>query len=325
MKRRGFITLLGSAAAGWPLAARAQQSRIPTIGWLALGQFGPADAFRQGLADAGYVEGRNVVIEFRLANQPGMLSGLAADLVSREVAVIFVNGSPSAALAAKAATSTIPLVFVSPEDPRKYGLVTSLNRPEGNVTGINLLVAELAGKRLQLLSELVPRTTTIAYLAGPPNAVVFESFSHEILEVARALGRDLFVMPVIRNNYDAAFSTIAERRAGALIVGNYSIFNVPSSRRKILELAARHNLPAIYSRAGFIREGGLMSYGPNTVALFRQLGSDYVGGILKGTKPVDLPVQQPTQFELVINLKTAKALGLTIPRVLFATATRVIE
>ena len=325
MKRREFITLLGSAALSWPLTARAQQPKVPVIGWLAFGQFGPANAFRQGLADAGYVEGRNVAIEFRLTNQLSLLPGLAADVVSREVAVIFANGSPSAALAAKAATSTIPIVFISPEDPRKYGLVASLNRPEGNVTGMNFLVAELAGKRLQLLSELVPQTTTIAYLSGPQNSVVFENLRSDILAAARALGRDLFIVPVVQGDYDAAFRTIAERRAGALIVGDYTIFYVPPNRSKILELATRHNIPAIYPNVVFAEDGGLMSYGAEALALYRRLGSDYVGRILKGTKPADLPVQQPTKFELVINLKTAKAMGLTIPRVLFAAATQVVE
>jgi putative tryptophan/tyrosine transport system substrate-binding protein len=325
MRRREFITLLASAALPWSLAVRAQQPKIPVIGWLILGQFGPAGAFRQGLAEAGYVEGRNVAIEFRSANQSPLLSGLAADLVSREVAVIVANGSPSAALAAKAATSTIPIVFITPDDPRKYGLVASLNRPEGNLTGINFLVAELAGKRLQLLSELVPQTTTIAYLAGPPNSVVFENLRSDILAAARALGRDLFIVPVVQGDYDAAFTTIVERRAGALIVGDYTIFFAPPNRRKILELAARHNIPAMYPNVAFAEDGGLMSYGPDATALYRRLGSDYVGRILKGTKPTELPVQQPTKFELVINLKTAKAMGLTIPRVLFAAATQVIE
>jgi len=254
-----------------------------------------------------------------------LLSGLAADLVSREVAVIVANSSPSAALAAKAATSTIPIVFITPDDPRKYRLVASLNRPEGNVTGMNFLVGELAGKRLQLLSELVPQTTTIAYLSGPPNSVIFENMRSDILAAARALGRDLFIVPVVQGDYDAAFATIVERQAGALIVGDYTIFFSPPSRRKILELAARHNLPAMYPNAAFAEDAGLMSYGPDPAALYRRLGSDYVGRILKGTKPADLPVQQPTKFELVINLKTARTMGLTIPRVLFAAATQVID
>jgi ABC-type uncharacterized transport system substrate-binding protein len=325
MKRREFITLLGSATLAWPLAVRAQQPKVPVIGWLALAQFGLSNAFRQGLAEAGYVEGHNVAIEFRVTNQPSLLPGLAADLVSREVAVIVANGSPSAALAAKAATSTIPIVFISPDDPRKYRLVASLNRPESNVTGINFLVAELTGKRLQLLSELVPQTTTIAYLSGPPNSVVFESLRSDILAAARALGRDLFIVPVVQGDYDAAFRTIVERRAGALIVGDYTIFYVPSNRSRILELATRHNIPAIYPNAVFADDGGLMSYGAEAATLYRRLGSDYVGRILKGTKPADLPVQQPTKFELAINLKTAKAMGLTVPRVLFAAATQVIE
>jgi len=325
MERREFIRLFGSAVLSWPLAVRAQQPKIPLVGWLAFGRFGLVDAFRQGLADAGFVDGRNVAIEFRLANQIPPLAGLAADLVSLDVAVIFANGSPSVALAAKAATSTIPIVFISPEDPRKYGLVASLNRPEGNLTGINFLVAELAGKRLQLLSELIPQTTTIAYLSGPPNSVVFENLKSDILAAARALGRDLFIVPVAQNDYDAAFRTIAQRRAGAVIVGDYTNFFILRNRSRILELAARHNVPAIYPNGVFADEGGLMSYGPDAAALYRRLGSDYVGRILKGAKPGDLPVQQPTKFELVLNLKTAKTLGLTIPRVLLAAATQVIE
>jgi len=325
MERRQFITLLGSAAVSWPLAARAQQPRIPVVGWLAYGQFGLINAFRQGLGEAGYVEGQNVAIEFRSANELSLLSGLATDLVSREVAVIFANGSPSAVLAAKAATPAIPIVFISPEDPRKYGLVTRLNRPEGNVTGMNFRVAELAGKRLQLLSEIVPHTTTIAYLSGPPNSVVFENLRDDILAAARTLGRDLLIVPVSQGDYDAAFSSIAEQRAGALIVGDYTIFFMPPNRKKILELVARHNIPAIYPNVVFTEDGGLMSYGPNAVELYRRIGSDYVGQILKGAKPADLPVQQPSKFEFVINLKTAKATGLTIPRILFAAATQVIE
>jgi ABC-type uncharacterized transport system substrate-binding protein len=324
MKRREFITLLGSAAVSWPLPARAQQPRIPVVGWLAVVRFGSADSFRQGLADAGYVDGRNVAIEFRLANQLSQLSGLAVDLVSREVAVIFAN-VPSAALAAKAATSTIPIVFISPEDPRKYGLVARLNRPEGNVTGINFRVAELAGKRLQLLSEIVPQGTTIAYLSGPPNSVVFENLRNDIVAAARTLGRELLVVPVSQGDYDAAFSTIVELRAGALIVGDYTIFFTPPNRKRIVEFATRHEIPAIYPNVVFAEDGGLMSYGPDAVALYRRIGSDYVGQVLKGAKPADLPVQQPSKFEFVINLKTAKAMGLTLPRILLAAATQVIE
>jgi putative tryptophan/tyrosine transport system substrate-binding protein len=334
MERRQFVRLLGSAAVSgptvswpvsWPASARAGQPGIPVVGWLAYGPFGPVDAFRQGLSEAGYVEGRNVAIEFRRARQLSLLPGLANDLVSREVAVIVANGSPSAALAAKAATSGIPIVFISPEDPRKYGLVTRLNRPEGNLTGINFRVAELAGKRLQLLSEIVPQTTTIAYLSGPPNSVVFENLRNDILAAARTLGRELLIVPVSPGDYDAAFNSIVELQAGALIVGDYTIFLTPPSRKKILELTARHNIPAIYPSGIFAEEGGLMSYGPNALDLFRRIGSDYVGQILKGAKPADLPVQQPNKFEFVINMKTVKAAGLTVPRILFAAATQVIE
>jgi ABC-type uncharacterized transport system substrate-binding protein len=330
MRRRDFITLLGSAVASWPLATRAQQWEVPVIGWLAVGPFGPNSlggvAFRQGLARAGYVEGRDISIEFRSAMyQLSLLSGLAADLVDRKVAVIVTSGSPACAIAAKAATQTIPIVFIVNDDPRNYGLVSSLNRPEANVTGVNFLAGELTGKRLSLLLELLPNTTTIACLLGPPGVTIFENRRKDILAAAHALGREVIVVPVQQLDFDAAFATIVERRAGALVVGDYTLFADPIHRRKILEFTARHAIPAIYADARYAAEGGLMSYGTDFAALFHQLGADYVGPILKGAKPADLPVKQPTKFEFVINLKTAKAMGVTVPRVLLTAATQLIE
>jgi len=329
MKRREFITLLGSAAASWPLPARAQQREIPLIGWLGFGPYGPnspmAASFRQGLIEAGYVDGRNVAIDFRATNQGQLLPRLAADLVSREVAVLVAVGSPTGALAAKAATSRIPIVFVIADDPRRYGIVANLSRPGGNITGMNFLNVELAGKRLNLLVELVPDKARIAYLSGPRSGPVSENMTNDIVAAARTLGRDIIVVPVAAGDYETAFASIAEQGARALIVGDYSPFRVPANRNKIVELAAAHQLPAIYPLSVFTANGGLMSYGPDALPLYHRLATDYVGKILKGTKPADLPVQQPSRFEFVINLKTAKTLGLTIPRMLFATATQVIE
>jgi putative tryptophan/tyrosine transport system substrate-binding protein len=330
MKRRDFITLLGSAAASWPLVAHAQQPGMPVIGFVGMPWMRPnipiIVAFRQGLAEAGYIEGRNVTIEYHLRDiRPSLQSEIAADLVSRQVAVIVAAATPSSALAAKAATSTIPIVFALIDDPRKYGLVASLNRPGGNITGVNFLNAELAGKRLNLLLELVPQTTTIAYLSGPETSTVFEDLTNAIHAAARALGRDIIIVPVRQFDFDSAFANLIERRAGALIVGDFIFFLDPPNRRKILDLTARHKMPAIYPSRIYTANGGLMSYGADVLDSFRQLGAHYVGQILKGAKPADLPVQQPAKFELVINLKTAKALGFTIPRTLIAAATDFIE
>jgi putative tryptophan/tyrosine transport system substrate-binding protein len=329
MKRREFITLVGSAAASWPLRARAQQGEMPLIGWLGFGPYGRnspmATSFRQGLIEAGYVEGRNVAIDFRATNQGRLLPRLAVDLVSREVAVLVAAGSPTAALAAKAATSRIPIVFVIADDPRRYGIIANLNRPGGNVTGMNFQNVELAGKRLNLLAELVPDKARIAYLSGPQIGPVGENVINDILEAARVLGREMIIVPGAGGNYEAAFATIAKHGARALIVGDYSPFRASANRNKIVELAAAHQIPAIYPVGSFTASGGLMSYGPDAQPLYQRLATDYVGKILKGTKPADLPVQQPTRFEFVINLKTAKAMGLTIPRLLLATATQVIE
>jgi putative ABC transport system substrate-binding protein len=314
----------------WSLAATGQQS-MPVIGILALGSPDPNSgfeaAFQQGLAEAGYVRGRNVTIEFRWANnEPSVLPGLAADLVDRKVAVIVTTGSPYATLAAKAATSTIPIVFALGDDPVRYDLVTSLSRPGGTVTGMTFLGAELTGKRLNLLLDLIPQATTIAYLSGSSSSPIFEDRKSDMLAAGRALGREIIVSEVRRLDFEAAFTTLVEQRADALIVGNFSSFlNPPRNRDKILELAARHRVPAMYFNRQYPAHGGLMSYDSDSAAAVRQLGSYYVGQILKGAKPRDLPVMQPTKFELVINLKTAKAFGFTVPDKLLALADEVIE
>jgi putative ABC transport system substrate-binding protein len=330
MRRREFIGLLGGAAA-WPIAASAQQSAMRVIGFLGLGSPGPKSprvtALLEGVAEAGYVAGQNVAIEFRWANfQASLLPRLVAELVGRQVAVIVTEGSPYAALAAKAATSTIPIVFEITGDPVKYGLVAGLNRPGANVTGMTSLAAELVTKRLNLLLELVPQVTKVGYLSGPSASPVFESQRDEMLAAGRALGRQIIVLEVRRLDFEAAFATAVEQGAGALMVGTYTLFGGDRRNRdKILELTAHHKIPAMYAGRGYVDNGGLMSYDTDLQALFHQVGAHYVGRILNGAKPADLPVQQPTKFELVINLKTANALGLTVPPILLATADEVIE
>jgi len=321
MKRREFITLLGSVMAGWPLAARGQQTGMPVIGILGLGDSNLpfVGGFRQGLTEAGYVQGQNVAIEFRWTNNRISFPRLAAELVDRKVDVIVTAGSPYAAVAAKDATSTIPIVFGLAEDPMQYGLVTSLGRPGGNVTGMAFRTSELAGKRLNLLIDLIPQATKIAYLLSS-DAATSEQLKSEMLAAGRAQGREIIVSEVRRFDFNAAFTILVEQRSGALIVGNFAGFM--SNRDKIVELAARHKIAAVYPNRQYVVDGGLMSYGGGG---FQQLARDYVGPILKGAKPADLPVQQPTKLELVINLKTAKTLGLTIPPTLFATATELIE
>jgi len=324
MERREFITLLGSVAVSWPLTVRAQQTGAPVIGVLGLGPRPNSvfvDGFRQGLAEAGYVPGQNVTVEFRWAANPLSFPEHAADLVNRKVDVIVTTGSPYAAVAAKDATSTIPIVFGLPEDPLKYGLVTSLSRPGGNVTGVTFLTSELVGKRLSLLLDLVPQATTVAYLSFPV-ALVAEEQKRDMLGAGRALGREIMVSEVRRFDFETAFTTLVEQRAEALIVGSFTTFL--QNRTKIVELAARHQVPAIYPSTQYVIDGGLMSYGAGRIGI-RELARNYVGPILKGAKPADLPVQRPSKFELIINVKTAKALGLTIPRTLFATATEWIE
>ena len=321
MKRREFITLLGSAVASWPLPARAQQTGMPVIGVLGFGNPAFVAGLRRGLAETGYVPGQNVGIEVRWADSLVSLPRLAAELVDRKVDVIVTTGSPYAAVAAKDATPTIPIVFSLPDDPVKSGPVNSLSRPGGNVTGMTFLMGELVAKQLNLLLDLVPQASTIGYLslAGAP---VSEEAKSEALAAGRALGRRIIVSEVRGLDFEAAFTTLVEQRAGALIVGNFTFFL--RNRDKIVELAARHKIAAIYPLRPYVIDGGLMSYTPAESGS-HLLVLKYIGPILKGAKPADLPVQQPTKFEFVINLKTAKAVGLAIPRMLFATATELIE
>ena len=326
--RREFITLLGGAAA-WPLAARAQQQQaMPVIGFLGLGSPRPMErmvaAFRQGLAKAGYVEGQNVAIEFRWADfsQSARLPALAAELVHRQVAVIFTGGFGGPAFAAKAATSTIPIVFAYGGDPVKGGLVASLSHPGGNVTGVTAINSELVSKWLSLAGDLVPQATTVGFLSGDSSYLAFyEDQKSQILAAARALGRQVIILETRSDlDYEAAFKTLVQREAGALIVGPFAFRNT----NEILALAARYKIPTIYPRRDHVEAGGLMSYAADYADTFRQAGT-YTGRILKGEKPSDLPVMLATKFELVINLKTAKALGLEISPTLIATADEVIE
>ena len=325
MKRREFITLLGGAAATWPLATRAQQT-MPVIVYLS-GRSAEDTThlvaeFRRGLVEDGYVEGQNVAIQYRWAlGQVDRLPALAAELAGRSVAILVATGGESAALAAKAATSTIPIVF-SMGDPVKAGLVASYNRPGGNATGINLLTQTLEPKRLGLLHELVPQAATIGFLLNP-NFPSAEDQSKDMQEAARAIGLHIHVL---RANTDreieAAFETVAQDRIGALAVGASPFFD--TRRNTLVALAARHAVPTMYHFREFAAAGGLMSYGIDPVDAYRQVGV-YAGRILKGAKPADLPVLQPTKFEFVINLKTAKALSLEIPARLLSFVDEVIE
>jgi len=327
VKRREFITFLGGAAVAWPLALRAQKPALPLIGYLHSGSPGPlapeVAAFRQGLYEAGYVEGRNVAIEYRWAEgQRDRLPALAADLVRRQVTVIAAIGGDATALAAKAATSTIPIVFQIGSDPIKAGLVTSLNRPGANLTGLSLFVGTVDAKRLELMHELVPQADEIALLISPLIAEA-ESRSKDLHEAARTMQLRLLSLSVNNDHdFDTAFATIAERKPGALFVFGSPFFD--SRRDQIIGLAARHAIPATYAWREFVVSGGLMSYGTSLTSAIRQTAI-YTGRILKGEKPADLPVQQPTKFELVINLNTAKALGLTVPNTILVSADEVIE
>ena len=325
MKRREFIALLGGAAAAWPLAARAQQPAMPVIGFLdSRSPDAFADrlrGFRQGLKDTGYVEGENVAIEYRWAeNQFDRLPELAAELVRRQVAVIVASGGAAAAFAAKAATTTIPIVFIVGEDPVRLGLVASLARPGGNLTGINFLSGELTAKRLELLRELVPGAARVAVLVNPANAANTETTLRDVEPAARAMGLQIQVLNASTSReIDAAFATIVRERPDALFVGSDAFFN--ARRVQLALLAARHGVPAIYSDREYAEAGGLMSYGSNIVDAYRQVGV-YAGRILKGAKPADLPVVQSSKFELVINPQTARMLGLTVPPTLLAPPTR---
>jgi putative tryptophan/tyrosine transport system substrate-binding protein len=328
MKRREFITLLGGAAVAWPLAARAQQPTMPVIGFFYLTSPELARenlaSFRRGLGETGYIEGRNVAIEYRYAHgKNDQLATLVAELVRRQVSVIVTLESTQGALAAKAATQTIPIVFMQAADPVRIGLVDSLSRPGGNVTGITLMLAEMAGKRLELLLELVPKATSIAYLRNPTTPVFAESEARELQAAARAHAiRLLFLNASRPSDFETAFADLVQQRADALVVSPaVSLLTDPD---QIVALAAQHAVPAIYAWRPSMAVGGLMSYSTNLPETWRQAGV-YTGRILKGEKPADLPVLQPTKFELVINLKTAKALGLTVPQTLQVAADEVIE
>ena len=324
MKRREFITLLGGAAA-WPLAARAQQATMPVIGFLDAGsaaeRTAQVAAFRKGLAEGGYQEGQNVTLEFRWAEGHYRRFGeLAADLVRRGVSVIVTPASATAALAAKAATTTIPIVFGTGGDPVKEGLVTSLNRPGGNATGVNFFTVELVAKRMQLLRELVPAAKRVALLVNPTDPEGHQT----VRDIEAAVGgQQVLVREVATGrDIDAAFASMAREKADVLFVAPGTFFN--TRRVQLAVLAARHVLPAIYPTRAYSEVGGLISYGPDVLDAFRQVGA-YAARILKGAKPTDLPVMQSTKFELVINLNTARALDLEVPPALLATADEVIE
>jgi putative ABC transport system substrate-binding protein len=327
MKRREFITFIGGAAAAWPLAARAQQPAMPVIGFLEPRSPDTiADqlrAFRQGLKDTGYVEGENVAVEYRWAeNQLDRLPALAAELVRRQVAVIVAAGGAAAAFAAKSATTTIPIVFIVSEDPVRVGLVASLGRPGGNLTGINFFSAELVAKRLELLRELVPAAVRIAVLVNPAGPG-FEITLRDVEPAARTMGLQIQVLKASTSSeINVAFATFLRERPDALFVGTEPFFT--SRRAQMVQLAARHMIPAAYPARHYPEIGGLMSYGSNVADALRQLGV-YTGRILKGARPADLPVMQASKFELVINAETARMLGLSVPPTLLASADEVIE
>jgi putative ABC transport system substrate-binding protein len=331
MKRRTFITLLGGAAAASilrPLAARAQQPALPVIGFVhptsADSNADRLRAFRRGLKDTGHVEGENVAIVYRWAeNQIDRLPALAAELVRRQVAVIVAPQGTASALASKAATATIPIVFNVSEDPVRLGLVNSLARPGGNATGINFFSGELVAKRLELLRELVPAAARVAVLVNPAATANTETTLRDVQSAARAIGLQVQVLNASTSReINAAFATLVRERSDTFFVGGDSFFT--SRRVQIAALAARHAVPGLFSGREYVEAGGLMSYGSNITDAWRQVGG-YAGRILKGAKPADLPVVQPSKFELVINAETARMLGLTVPDKLLATADEVIE
>ena len=327
MRRREFITLLGGAAAAWPLGVGAQQAAMPVIGFLGGGSPDAfahvVDAFRQGLYETGFAEGQNVTIEYRWAEgQYDRLPALVADLIRQKPAVIVATGGDVGVRAAKKAATAIPIVFTSGSDPVAAGFVSSLNRPGGNVTGVSLFVSVLEGKKLELLRELVPMAAVIGFLVNPNNPRA-DVDTADMQAAARALGKLLLILKADgEHDFDAVFTNLAQQRVDALVVHTEPFFL--SRRDHLVELAARHSIPTIYGLREFAAAGGLISYGTNLSDSYRQVGI-YTGKILKGEKPADLPVMQPTKFEFVINLKAAKALGLTVPTSLLVRADEVIE
>ena len=326
MKRREFITLVGGAAAAWPVVARAQQA-MPVIGFLnPASPEGSADrvrGFRQGLKESGFVESENVAIDYRWAdNQLDRLPALAAELVRQKVAVIATTAPPSA-FAAKGATKTIPILFLVAEDPVRAGLVGSLARPDGNLTGVNILSAEIVAKRLEMLREVVPTATRVAVLVNPANAEITEQTLRNVGPAARAMGLQIQILNAsTTREINAAFATFEDERPGALFVAGDPFFG--NRRVQLVNLASRHAIPATFSLREFAEAGGLMSYGADITDAFRQVGL-YAGRILKGAKPADLPVVQSAKFQLVINAETARMLGITVPPSLLARADEVIE
>jgi putative tryptophan/tyrosine transport system substrate-binding protein len=327
MRRREFITLIGGAAAAWPLAARAQQPAMPVVGWLSTRAPGESDylvaAFRQGLKEAGYVEGQNVALEFRWAEgQYERLPAYAAELVHRPVTVIVATGGDPAAQAAKAATTAIPIVFVSGSDPVKVGLVASLNRPGGNITGIHMLLVGLGAKRLGLLHEFMPAVNPIGVLVNP-NFADAQTQLRDVEGAAQSLGLKLLVLKAgTDHEIDGAFAELTQRKVGAVFVISDPFFTI--RRAQLATLAARHAMPAMFELREYAAAGGLMSYGPSLANGYHQ-GGAYAAKILKGARPAELPVEQPTKFEFVINLTTAKVLGLKVPDKLLVAADEVIE
>ena len=327
MRRRKFITLLGSAAVAWPLAARAQQPALPLVGFIRDGSAEAsvrlAAAFRKGLSETGYVEGQNVTVEYHwLGGQYDLLPALVADLVRRQVAVIATPGGVPAR-AAKAATGAIPIVFGVGDDPVKLGLVASLARPGGNATGINILTSEVVAKRLRLLHDLMPKAARVAVLVNPGNASVTDSTLREVEAAASTLGLQIQIIKATTiSEIDAAFATLAREGTDALLVAPDGLF--VSRRVQLAILTARDRIPAIYATRDSVEVGGLMSYGPDLAEMFHQVGV-YTGNILKGAKPADLPVLQSTKFELVINVHTARALGIQLPPGVVSIADELIE
>jgi putative ABC transport system substrate-binding protein len=326
MKRRAVIKVICGAAA-WPLAVRAQQPALPVVGYLSNLTAGDRpiliSAFRQGLSEVGYVEGQNVAIEYRFAdNRADRLRTLALDLIAREVSVIMATGGNNSGLVAKALTSAIPIVFTSGLDPVKAGLVASLNRPEGNVTGVSWFTAELGAKHVELLHEFVPRAELVAVLVNPnnPESLVYEP---GVREGARGLGLEVLILKAgTPDEIDAAFVTLVERRAGGVIIASDPFYSARASQ--FVVLAARHAVPALYSNRELVTPGGLISYGNSVSDAHRRAGI-HVGRILKGARPAELPIDRATKFELVVNLRTAKAIGLSVPPTLLARADEVIE